>query len=65
MFMMLPMELLNQTDNLVIIDDSIVRGNNIKEKYHKMMDRLNPKKIIVVSSAPQIRYPRLLWYRYG
>ncbi|PWK20406.1 amidophosphoribosyltransferase [Xanthomarina spongicola] len=45
------------TDNLVIIDDSIVRGTTLKMSIIKMMDRLNPKKIIVVSSAPQIRYP--------
>jgi amidophosphoribosyltransferase len=45
------------TDNLVIIDDSIVRGTTLKKSIIKMMDRLNPKKIIVVSSAPQIRYP--------
>ncbi|NRD18720.1 amidophosphoribosyltransferase [Winogradskyella eckloniae] len=45
------------SDNLVIIDDSIVRGTTLKKSIIKMMDRLNPKKIIVVSSAPQIRYP--------
>ena len=45
------------TDNLVIIDDSIVRGTTLKKSIIKMMDRLNAKKIIVVSSAPQIRYP--------
>ncbi|MDT0557967.1 amidophosphoribosyltransferase [Ichthyenterobacterium sp. W332] len=45
------------TDNLVIIDDSIVRGTTLKKSIVKMMDRLNPKKIVVVSSAPQIRYP--------
>ena len=44
-------------DTLVIIDDSIVRGTTLKKSIIKMMDRLNPKKIIVVSSAPQIRYP--------
>ena len=44
-------------DNLVIIDDSIVRGTTLKMSILKMLDRLNPKKIIVVSSAPQIRYP--------
>ncbi|WP_406685225.1 amidophosphoribosyltransferase [Seonamhaeicola sp. MEBiC1930] len=44
-------------DNLVIIDDSIVRGTTLKKSILKMLDRLNPKKIIVVSSAPQIRYP--------
>ncbi len=44
-------------DNLVIIDDSIVRGTTLKKSILKMLDRLNPKKIVVVSSAPQIRYP--------
>jgi|TARA_R100000479_G_scaffold156694_1_gene93237 amidophosphoribosyltransferase len=45
------------TDSLVIIDDSIVRGTTLKKSILKMLDRLNPKQIIVVSSAPQIRYP--------
>ncbi len=45
------------TDNLVIIDDSIVRGTTLKKSILKMLDRLRPKMIIVVSSAPQIRYP--------
>ncbi|PKQ45927.1 amidophosphoribosyltransferase [Confluentibacter flavum] len=45
------------TDNLVIIDDSIVRGTTLKKSIIKMLDRLHPKKIVVVSSAPQIRYP--------
>ncbi len=45
------------TDNMVIIDDSIVRGTTLKKSIIKILDRLNPKKIIVVSSAPQIRYP--------
>ncbi len=44
-------------DNLVIIDDSIVRGTTLKKSILKMMDRLHPKRIVVVSSAPQIRYP--------
>lgn len=44
-------------DNLVVIDDSIVRGTTLKKSILKMLDRLNPKKIIIVSSAPQIRYP--------
>ena len=44
-------------DNLVIIDDSIVRGTTLKKSIIKILDRLNPKKIIIVSSAPQIRYP--------
>ncbi len=45
------------TDNLVIIDDSIVRGTTLKTSIIRMLDRLNPKKIVIVSSAPQIRYP--------
>lgn len=44
-------------DNLVIIDDSIVRGTTLKKSILRMLDRLNPKKIVIVSSAPQIRYP--------
>ena len=44
-------------DNLVIIDDSIVRGTTLKESIIKILDRLHPKKIVIVSSAPQIRYP--------
>lgn len=44
-------------DNLVIIDDSIVRGTTLKKSILKMMDRLNPKRIVIVSSAPQIRFP--------
>ncbi len=44
-------------DTLVIIDDSIVRGTTLKNSILRMLDRLNPKRIIVVSSAPQIRYP--------
>ena len=44
-------------DTLVVIDDSIVRGTTLKESIVRMLARLNPKKIIVVSSAPQIRYP--------
>ena len=45
------------SDNLVIIDDSIVRGTTLEKSILKMLDRLNPKRIIIVSSAPQIRYP--------
>ena len=45
------------TDNLVVIDDSIVRGTTLKQSILRILDRLNPKKIIIVSSAPQIRYP--------
>ncbi|WP_264566270.1 amidophosphoribosyltransferase [Flavobacterium sp. N3904] len=45
------------TDNLVIIDDSIVRGTTLKMSIIKMMDRLKPKRIVIVSSAPQIRFP--------
>ena len=44
-------------DNLVIIDDSIVRGTTLRESIFKMLDRLHPKKIVMVSSSPQIRYP--------
>jgi amidophosphoribosyltransferase len=44
-------------DNLVIIDDSIVRGTTLKQSVLRILDRLGPKKIVVVSSAPQIRYP--------
>jgi amidophosphoribosyltransferase len=44
-------------DSLVVIDDSIVRGTTLKESIVRMLSRLSPKKIIVVSSAPQIRYP--------
>src|SRR5690606_11810368 len=44
-------------DTLVVIDDSIVRGTTLKESIIKMLDRLKPKRIIIVSSAPQIRYP--------
>ena len=48
---------IKSSDNLVIIDDSIVRGTTLRESILKMLFRLNPKKIVVVSSAPQIRYP--------
>lgn len=44
-------------DNLVVIDDSIVRGTTLKQSIIKMLDRLHPKKIVIVSSSPQIRYP--------
>jgi amidophosphoribosyltransferase len=44
-------------DNLVVIDDSIVRGTTLRQSIIRMLDRLQPKKIVVVSSAPQIRYP--------
>ena len=44
-------------DNLVVIDDSIVRGTTLKQSIIKILDRLHPKKIIIVSSSPQIRYP--------
>jgi len=47
----------NGVDNLVIIDDSIVRGTTLKTSILKILDRLHPKKIVIVSSAPQIRYP--------
>lgn len=45
------------SDNLVVVDDSIVRGTTLKKSILRILDRLNPKRIIVVSSAPQIRYP--------
>ena len=48
---------IKSSDNLVIIDDSIVRGTTLRESILKMLVRLNPKKIVIVSSAPQIRYP--------
>jgi amidophosphoribosyltransferase len=47
----------NNVDTLVIIDDSIVRGTTLKQSILRILDRLNPKKIMIVSSAPQIRYP--------
>ena len=46
-----------EVDNLVVIDDSIVRGTTLRESIFKILDRLHPKKIVMVSSAPQIRYP--------
>lgn len=46
-----------EVDNLVIIDDSIVRGTTLRQSIIKILDRLHPKKIIVVSSSPQVRYP--------
>jgi len=49
--------LIPYVDNLVIIDDSIVRGTTLKESIFKILDRLHPKKIVMVSSSPQIRYP--------
>nr|WP_320117256.1 amidophosphoribosyltransferase [uncultured Marinifilum sp.] len=47
----------NQKDNLVVIDDSIVRGTTLKQSILRILDRLHPRKIVIVSSAPQIRYP--------
>jgi amidophosphoribosyltransferase len=47
----------NHKDTLVVIDDSIVRGTTLKKSIIKILDRLHPKKIIIISSAPQIRYP--------
>ncbi len=44
-------------DNLVVIDDSIVRGTTLKQSIIKILDRIHPKKIVIVSSSPQIRYP--------
>ncbi len=49
--------IVKHTDNLVVIDDSIVRGTTLKKSIIKILARLNPKQIIIVSSAPQIRYP--------
>ncbi|HOZ29342.1 MAG TPA: amidophosphoribosyltransferase [Bacteroidales bacterium] len=49
--------IIKDLDNLVIIDDSIVRGTTLRQSILKILDRLHPKKIIIVSSAPQIRYP--------
>ena len=46
-----------EKDNLVIIDDSIVRGTTLRESILQMLSRANPKKIVIVSTAPQIRYP--------
>jgi amidophosphoribosyltransferase len=46
-----------EVDNIVVIDDSIVRGTTLRKSIIKMLDRLNPKMIVIVSSAPQIRYP--------
>jgi amidophosphoribosyltransferase len=46
-----------EKDNLVVIDDSIVRGTTLRKSIFKILDRLRPKKIVIVSSAPQIRYP--------
>ncbi len=47
----------NDIDNLVVIDDSIVRGTTLKQSIIAMLDRLHPRKIVVVSSSPQVRYP--------
>ncbi|MBN2893724.1 MAG: amidophosphoribosyltransferase [Bacteroidales bacterium] len=49
--------IVKETDNLVVIDDSIVRGTTLKKSIIKILARLNPKRIVIVSSAPQIRYP--------
>ncbi len=45
------------TDSLVVIDDSIVRGTTLRQSIIRILDRLHPRKIVVVSSAPQVRYP--------
>lgn len=47
----------NKVDNLVVIDDSIVRGTTLKQSIIRILDRLHPKKIVIVSSSPQVRYP--------
>lgn len=47
----------NDVDNLVIIDDSVVRGTTLKQSIVRILDRLHPKRIVVVSSSPQVRYP--------
>ena len=47
----------NNVDNLVVIDDSIVRGTTLKQSIIRILDRLHPKKIVIVSSSPQVRYP--------
>ncbi|WP_303407917.1 amidophosphoribosyltransferase [uncultured Muribaculum sp.] len=47
----------NDVDTLVVIDDSIVRGTTLKQSIIKMLDRLHPRKIVIVSSSPQVRYP--------
>ena len=47
----------NDVDNLVVIDDSIVRGTTLKQSIIAMLDRLHPRKIVIVSSSPQVRYP--------
>ena len=47
----------NDVDNLVVIDDSIVRGTTLKQSIIRILDRLHPKKIVIVSSSPQVRYP--------
>lgn len=49
--------LVSGVDNLVIIDDSIVRGTTLKQSIIGILDRLGPKKIVIVSSSPQVRYP--------
>lgn len=49
--------LIPYVDNLVVIDDSIVRGTTLKQSIIKILDRLNPKRIVIVSSSPQVRYP--------
>lgn len=49
--------IVDDVDNLVVIDDSIVRGTTLKQSILKILDRLNPKRIVIVSSSPQVRYP--------
>ena len=54
---LIPVNQLINNKSLLLIDDSIVRGTTLKESIIKILDRLHPKKIVIVSSAPQIRYP--------
>ena len=57
-YMILLTEVLNLLiDNLVVIDDSIVRGTTLRQSIIGILDRLHPKKIVIVSSSPQVRYP--------
>jgi amidophosphoribosyltransferase len=55
---------IGEGENLVVIDDSVVRGTTLKDSIIKILSRLNPKKIVIASTAPQIRYPGLLRHRH-